>query len=151
MNNVDALTELLTASPDDDITAYLLTDALMEERDMTRSEASRVVLHVRLAGYEARDLALAAEAIRPDSPDRSRCLSLIRAACSTQPPVGANVVLVPGAKKPHAVCEYRSNPGAWWYDWTVTVGASWLLSALALRVIRDRMAEQKRARKRSEK
>ena len=136
MNNSDTLTQLLTEQPEDDITAYLLKDALMEERDMTHVEAARAVLHVRLAGFDARDLADAAALIREDSAERSVCLTLIFGACPTAPPRSATIVLVPGDAKPWATSQYRSNPGAWWYEWTVTVGAAWLTQAHAANVVK---------------
>ncbi len=147
MNNVDTLTALLSESPDDDITAYLLTDALMEERDYTRTEANRAVVSVRAAAFDARDLADAAAVIRPGSEDRERCLSLIRRAAATSVPASTNVILVPGGSAPNVTCEYRSAPHRWWYDWTATVGATWLLSALRLAKVRDELAARKKAKR----
>ncbi len=151
MNNVDTLTSLLSEQPEDDITAYLLTDALMEERDYNRSEAARAVVAVRAAAFDGRDLADAAAAIRPGSEDRARCLSLIRRACSTSLPTSTNIILVPGGSAPNATCEYRSATHGWWYDWTATVGATWLLSALRLAHVRDELAAARKAKRRGRK
>jgi hypothetical protein len=64
------------------------------------------------------------------------CLSLIFGACENAPPHSATVVLVPGDHKPRATSQYRSNPGAWWYEWTVTVGAAWLTQAHTANVVK---------------
>lgn len=137
MKNSETLALLLTAQPEDDITAYLLADALMEEREMTRSEATRIVLSVRVAGFDARELAEAAALIRVDSAERSVCLSVIFAACPHAPPRSAAVVLIPGYAPPRATNHYRTGLGGWWYDWTITVGAVWLTTAHAKRVATD--------------
>lgn len=147
MSNSETLTKLLTDAPEDDITAYLLADALMEDRDMSRSEATRIVLQVRLAGYDARDLAAAAALIHADAAERSVCLSLIFAACRNAPARSANIILVPGDTGPRSTSAYRNSASGWWYDWTVTVGAAWLTDAYAANVAKI-VAMQLRAERR---
>jgi hypothetical protein len=151
VTNSENLTQLLIDSPEDDITAYLLVDALMEDRNFTRSEATRAVLRVRLAGFDGRDLAEAASLISADSPERSVCHTLIFAACPDAPPRSATIVLVPGAGGPHATSQYRSNPGAWWYEWTITVGAAWLTHAHAENLAKIAAVKLRSERRRNRK
>ncbi len=149
MDTVQKLTSLLEGQPWDDITAYLLVDALIEFSDYTPNEARRAVCRCRLAAWDARDLADAAALMRPGSIDLVDARRLISAACSTAPAPTFTVIVVAGDAAPVSVCEYKSNPGAWWYDWIVTVGATWLVKVMDTHRRIHPVAEKRRATRRA--
>ena len=63
MNNVEILLALVEREPRCDVYAACLTDALMEERGMLRSEADRHVLRVQLQARTAADITFTADLI----------------------------------------------------------------------------------------
>lgn len=63
MDNVEILLALVEREPRNDVYAACLTDALMEERGMLRTEADRHVLRVQLDARTAADIEFTADLI----------------------------------------------------------------------------------------
>jgi hypothetical protein len=128
MNNFDPLTRALEQNPGNDIVAAMLTDALIDEKDMTRSEADRVVTDVRRAGLDAAQMAEAAELIKPGAPNRIALLTAVYGTCGESPECASPVLLIPGDDQPlrHGL---PGHHGRFWNSPIIfTVGAGWILN-----------------------
>lgn len=144
------LAEMLQKDPLNEVLASMLCDEIMESRELTRPQAELQVKIVRVAGIQARDLARAAELLRDDSPYRYR----LQEKLSRTNPEGLltsySRVLAYGPDMVKWHANYRSNPGAWWYEWTVTVMTGWVLARVAEMQAAEK-AEQTRRRSRRDR
>ena len=68
MSDVQGLLDAIARDPDDLTAVCALVDALMDERDMLRSEADQHAERALLAARDARDMASAAELLRGEQP-----------------------------------------------------------------------------------
>ena len=131
MNNITMLTSALEREPGNSILSAMLTDALMEERDMNRSEADRHVTSIVAVASEAAQLSDAAALLALKSPIRYQIQNRILALSRMRSGGELTIVLVPGTHPPTVVADRHIDAGGlfWWN--TVTVGAANVLSYAA--------------------
>lgn len=128
MTDANDILAALKQDPESIILAAMLTDALMEERDMLRSEADRHVERVQRDARDLRDIQAAADIMSAGDGRRLDVLDKVIAVCwPDEVPPSFSWVIVAGDAPPISRDEYKSNPGAWWYETVVTVGACWII------------------------
>lgn len=127
MNDVELLLKSIESEPDDLTAVACLTDALMEERDMNRSEAERYAEHVVQAVRDARDLKEAARILEADQPWHRELLNDLLYHCCLTADTDAQVIVVPGERAPSFAHVEHTFGGGWWTSITVTVGAGWVI------------------------
>lgn len=128
MNNVNLLVAAIDRDPDDLVCGLALVDALIEERDCTRSEAERYMSAVVQSARDARDMATAAALIRPGAPYREQLLDLIVINCVEGQPPGDRVIVGPGDTRPQLSADWAMSPAderPW--NATIVVGALWVI------------------------
>jgi hypothetical protein len=148
VTNLDILTRLVEREPNNDILTAMLTDELMDARDMLRSEADAHVAHVRAVAAEAAQLADAARLMVPGSPP-CRALSRIAHAEAGVPlQAAASLLLEPGAAAPLLHPQWDHRGQRYWPPSVITVGAAWVLTTwryeLDMRSSRRRAARRRR-------
>lgn len=126
MSDVDTLTQMLEREPDSLVGVAMLTDALIEERDMTRSEADRYAEHVQQSARDARDLAAAAGYLAQDTPVRRSLHHLVQAMSGYPSHWPYTIVLVPGDGEVHAVDATLDGDEPTRVGYTATVHARWV-------------------------
>lgn len=126
MNNVELLLLSINQDPDDLTAVCALTDALIEERDMQRSEADRHAERVVQAVRDARDLAEAARLMRPEQPWHDELVTDIMSACGS-PLLSGTIIVVTSDMTPFVSGSLQHGQGRAWFNPTITVGAQWLI------------------------
>lgn len=127
MNNVELLLLSLEGNPDDLTAVACLTDALMEEQDMTRSEADRHAERAVESARNTRDLATAAELLKKEQPWYHELIRDILDRCGLSHALVASVVLIPGDSAPLHGEQRQHVASGWWTEHTITVGAMWVI------------------------
>lgn len=127
MDTVDAIVKGIESDPDELTAVYPLIDALMEFRDMTRSEAERHAEHVVQTARDARDLATAADLLTDDKPWRADLVRDILNQVMLDEGTRASIIVVPGDTRPLHGTQRHAFGGGWWTEHTVTVGALWVV------------------------
>ena len=126
MNNIDLLTAQVELYPTNPIVASMLVDALMEERDMHRSESEAHVMRVQEVATDAAFMRFAAELLLGSATTvgwaRRRCIEAAGA------PAGAPVTLliVAGLQCPQNGTREDYGPDPYWGTHVITVGGQWL-------------------------
>lgn len=130
MTDANDLIDALEADPHSEILAAMLTDELMESRGMIRTEADRHVERLRADARERIECAAAAEVMRSTDGRSDRVKEHIRLMCfeGLQPPA-YNFIVTGGDSPPVATARQIDSPNGWWHEWTVTVGALWIVAA----------------------
>jgi hypothetical protein len=126
MSDVEYLLKAIERDPDDLTAVACLTDALMDERDYTRSEADRAAELAVQSTRDVRDLAQAARLLTEDNPVRSDLMRDIIARASVPAVMDAQIIITVGWAEPTAKYDTQQT-GGFWYPATVTVGASWVI------------------------
>jgi hypothetical protein len=127
MNNVDAMLAYIERDPDNLTAVAALTDLLIEERDMTRSEADRFAERAVQAIRDARDVAAAAELLQSHQPWYAELIGDIFEQCKLPRNTVANLIVAPGCSMPNFGDPTPVPDDRFWFETTVIVGASWLL------------------------
>ncbi len=127
MSNVELMLSAIAHEPDDLTAACMLIDALMDERDMWRSEAEAYAEKAITAARDARDIRAAADLLRKEQPWYNELMRDILEACGLNHSVLAVVVVVPGDVKPLHAVQTHAHGAGWWTDHTITVGAVWVV------------------------
>lgn len=125
--NVEMMVRAIEAEPDDLTAEWALTEALVEEREMTYPEAERHARNVVRSARDARDLAAAADLMTPDKPWHLELCTEIIQYCFLDPREGATIVVVAGNSMPVAASEHHWIEGNFFPTFTITVGALWVL------------------------
>jgi hypothetical protein len=103
-----------------------LVDWLHEYADVTYRGACRVALSISRCERNARELGRAARLLRDDHEISGPLRFHTYATACDEEMGGATIVVVSGSRPPRRHQRYRSNPGAFWYETTITVGARWV-------------------------
>lgn len=127
MNTVDAMLKYIERDPDNLIAVAALTDLLMEERDMHRSEADRFAERAVQSIRDARDVAAAAELLQAHQPWFAELVGDLFEQCHLPRNAVATVVVAPGHSMPNFGDTVPVPGDRFWCETTVLVGASWLL------------------------
>jgi hypothetical protein len=127
VTDLNDLIELVESQPDDDLAALMLTDALMELREISRSEAGRHVKRIRETALSSRRIIAATKLLATGTASRRYLIRLVYATCR-----------VPRRRKPIVVVTdevgvtVRTVPNhvetdSYWNSSVITAGAQWLL------------------------
>lgn len=128
MSDVELLTKMIEADPDNLVGERMLTDALVEERDMIPTEAAEHVRRVIQSARDARDLTDATKLLAIGQPRREYLLNLILLGCGLEDVSDATVFVTVGSAAPHLILLDSITPGRVAFSpWTLVVGATWLL------------------------
>ncbi len=144
MNNFDPLTRALERNPGNDIVASMLVDALMEEKDMTRTEADRVVTDVRRAGLDAAQMADAAELMKAGAPNRAQLLDAILDSLVQPVTRYQSILLIPGEDAPQ---EHRGRYTSQRFAGipsVITVGAGWVMNWETVRLSNRKLGRRRK-------
>lgn len=128
MTNVELMLKAVESNPDDLTAVWSLTEALMEERDMTRSEADRFAERAVQSVLDVRDLAVAADLMKAEQPWHAELIRDIRDHCHLSDLDLAQILLTPGEAPPRFSHAMMPQGECWWLGITVLVGARWLIS-----------------------
>lgn len=127
MNTQCALQRSIEAHPEDKLRVKVYADYLQEYAGASQWEALRAAARLRRGVIQAHEMKAALALIDDNSLVRDDLYESIIASCSNNLARVHRLFLVPGSRPPTAVSTYQSNPGAFWYEWHVTVGARWIL------------------------
>lgn len=127
MSDVDTLLLMLQKDPDTVTGVCMLVDALMYERDMTRSEADRHAQIAQQSARDARDLAAAAELLRPGSESREMLLDVISVYSASGMDERTKMIVIPGSAAPELTGRNPILATGAYFAQVVTVGALWIL------------------------
>jgi hypothetical protein len=127
VNDLTMLTTLVEQEPDNTIVAAMLTDELMDARDMLRSEAEKHVLHVQQTAAACRDLAAAAMLMVDGTGSHTYLLRRVLLVIDAPTWYLGTVLTVPGPERPRVFHLDNVDGPATWGHCMVTVGARWLL------------------------
>lgn len=125
MNNVEDLTRELEREYLNDIVASMLTDALMEEKDMLRSEADKHVTYIRENGRILKDLQTAGELFSSETYFSFVVSIQIYTMLAIPPGIAPALRIEAGDMPPRAIWPTPEVPEQYWEDCTIMVGASW--------------------------
>jgi hypothetical protein len=130
VNNAIMLADALSADPNNAILEAMLTDELLDARDMLRSEADRHIAALRAAARTEQDFHRAAELLADGSPRQEELMIRVYQFIGWGALHDNTLFLVPGLAEPllrmHEVRDGRNV----WAGQTVTVGATWLLAQI---------------------
>jgi hypothetical protein len=117
----------IRAHPNDKQAVKVYAEFIEEHTITSHFAALRTAAKVRRDVINEREIADALALIDDDCPARENLYRAI-VAWSNNPGIRISYLfVVAGSRPPFAQSRYCSNPGAWWYEWDVTVGARWLL------------------------
>jgi len=150
VNNVDEMVKAIEREPDDLTAVCALTDALIEEREMTVSEARRHAEQVVETARSARDLANATALLCKGSPMREVLLAWIVGTGDADTDDMTSVITVVGGAPPLVVAPHPDQSANVIAREFVMVGATWILKQVrTVRHLREAHARlNKPARKR---
>jgi hypothetical protein len=128
VSDVDMMVRFIELQPDDLTAIAGLTDALMQERDMLRSEADQHAERVVQSARDARDIKTGTALVAKGAPYREHLLSLMAFALNANISTDYTVFVVAGEREPH-VSEHANydDAGHWFTGPSVLVGAQWLI------------------------
>ena len=145
MSDIDLLTRAVESDPRNTILHAMLTDELIDQRDMLRTEADAHVQRVVAVAATARDLACAAQLLGTRDWLSRELRAAVLACVDLHNPGRACVLLVSGGDDPHE-CEIPlPGPAYRYWNEVVTVGARWILTAAETLQVRRRMNKIRRA------
>jgi len=126
VNNIDMLSEAITAEPLNSILQYMLVDELMEEKDMTVTEAWMKVASVVSHAFYLQHFARAAELLSAASDKREELLKQVAQSAGVTQFERVTVFLVVGSSPPKLCRRPGGQQASAWGNFAVTVGASWV-------------------------
>lgn len=127
MTTLDDLVRALEQQPGNPIVAAMLTEELMDARDMTRSEADRVVLGTQLAATSAMQIREATALLSDLSTSRRVLLSAVYRACRVPRMHRPHVLVVDGWFLQINEATLPMNYDRYWGHVVILAGAGWLL------------------------
>jgi hypothetical protein len=127
VTDIDLLTTRLEADPANTILAAMLTDELMDTRDMLRSEADRHVSHVQATATQARQLAEATHLMHRGSASgrwlQPHCRRWVHLPARSY----YMIVVIAGDSAPLIPLGAGATMHRPWVGILVTVGAAWVI------------------------
>lgn len=118
--------EAIDRSPWDDAARNAMQDAL-EEEGVSHVIAVEVATVRAYHARQAHCLARAAKFLATRGRARAALNDALRGECLLGASMSFTLLLLLGSSPPRAGSDYQHHPGAYWYEWTVTVGAEWVL------------------------
>ncbi len=148
MNDLDMLIDLVEHNPDAMLYQEMLTDELMERRDMIRSEADRHAHGIAKKARDARDLTDAAAIMtKPTAVTRATMASLIHTLGERGDRVNS-LILIPGESGPETTAGSIPNRRGGFYR-IMWVGATYYLRVYQ-REVKNALSRKATRRRRSE-
>lgn len=134
MTNLDDLVRLVEDSPTNPICRAMLTDALVDERDMLPTEADIHVLRIAVTAYESSQIRRATALLSDGTSSRRWLLARIYRACAV--PRGQRPCVMVDGRCGLNIATTRNgrDPDEYWGRTVITAGAPWILHAWACRV-----------------
>jgi len=145
VNDIDLLTRAVENDPRNTILHAMLVDALIDQRDMLRSEADAHVRRVVAVAADARDLADAAQLMGAHDWLSRELRAAVLACVDLHNPGRACVLLVSGDDDPTECEMSQLGPSNRYWNELVIVGARWILTAAETLRVRRRMNRIRRA------
>lgn len=128
MTDASDILAALCDDPESVILAAMLTDALMEERGMLRSEADRHVCRVIQDARDLLDISAAATIMTAGDGRRYRVLdAMMLAIWPNEVPPSFSWIIVGGDDEPCRMLTASSEDGPYPFEWVLKVGARWII------------------------
>lgn len=116
----------LEQEPESDILAAMLTDELMEARDMNRTEADKYVAKARAEARTVKDIEFVTALIHAKGPAYEHLVTEIRRACGIFNHETITLFVIGGEQSPWTGPPQKlNNPDLIYQGWAVTVPATW--------------------------
>lgn len=127
MNELLAHEQYVCDHLEDRTAARALVDHHQEALGVSRREALKVVATMRRARRNTNEVGAAAVRMQPGRVGAVAMRLAVLEAIPEELAPSVQILIVPGSRPPIATSAYRYHAGAYWYEWTVIVGARWLL------------------------
>lgn len=123
MTTIDDLISLLEERPDDVLARYMLVDALIEQRDMLRTEAEQRADRAIRDGVTARQIVQATALLADGADSREWLLERVRTVAGIPDDVSYTVVVIGGDQVRPPIVSLIDDPRRYWPSVVVAVGA----------------------------
>lgn len=127
MTEQQDLVDLINETPNSELFAFMLTDWLIEHKDMIPSEARRHVQNVVMVATAALDAYRAGLMLSHGTSSRPVLVKAIREWLQTRDADHAVVIMIPGHQAPQLTTYRQWEDGSSDYHRQVTVGGGWLM------------------------
>ncbi len=127
MTALEDLVAAVERNPTNPIVAAMLTDELMDARDMLRSEADAHVRNVQSAGGTAAQIRVGCELLANDTECRRYLLAQVFRTCGVPRGRRPTVIVTEGDKLRVTEARLLVDDPRYWGRVVILVGAAWLL------------------------